>query len=341
MTGYERIKAALAGKKPDKTPIMLHNFMMAAHEAGYTMGQFRNDPKVIAESFIRAVEKYGYDAVVVDVDTVTLAGACGVDVDFPETEPARSHIGILSSLADVETLKPVDISSYRYANIWCEAVRLLKTHFKDEIYIRGNCDQAPFSLATMLRGVENLMIDLCLESEETVFALLDYCYKATSQFIKMMVEAGADMVSNGDSPAGPAMLSPEMYEQFALPYEKKVCEYAHQLGVPYLLHICGNTDLIIDKMLLVGADVLELDYKTNTVLAEEKLRGRTVFAGNIDPAGVLALGTPELVREKTKELLETVKNNNRFILNAGCAIPQTTPSENLLAMITTAREFKS
>ena len=37
MTGYERIQAALSGKRADKTPIMLHNFMMAAREAGYTM----------------------------------------------------------------------------------------------------------------------------------------------------------------------------------------------------------------------------------------------------------------------------------------------------------------
>lgn len=339
MTGYERIQAALSGKQPDKTPIMLHNFMMAVSEAGYTMEQFRNDPRVIAECFIRAVEKYQYDGVVVDIDTVTLAGACGVNIDFPKTEPARSHEGILASLAEVDQLKPVDIQSYRYANIWCEAVALLKAYFKDEIYIRGNCDQAPFSLATMLRGVENMMIDLCLEEEESVFALLDYCYEATSQFIKMMKEAGADMVSNGDSPAGPSMLSPDMYGRFALPYEKKVCEYAHQLKIPYLLHICGNTDIIIDQMITCGADVLELDYKTNIHLAEEKMRGTTVFAGNIDPAGVLAFGTPQLVREKTSELLNIFKDNPRFILNAGCAIPSTTPSENLFAMIHTAREY--
>lgn len=339
MTGYERIQAALSGKRPDKTPIMLHNFMMAVNEAGYTMEQFRNDPRVIAECFIRAVEKYQYDGVVVDIDTVTLAGACGVNIDFPKTEPARSHEGILASLAEVDLLKPVDIQSYRYANIWCEAVALLKAHFKDEIYIRGNCDQAPFSLATMLRGVENMMIDLCLEEEESIFALLDYCYEATSQFIKMMKEAGADMVSNGDSPAGPSMLSPDMYGRFALPYEKKVCKYAHELEIPYLLHICGNTDIIIDQMITCRADVLELDYKTNIHLAKEKMRGTTVFAGNIDPAGVLAFGTPQLVREKTSELLNIFKDNPRFILNAGCAIPSTTPSENLFAMIHTAREY--
>ena len=45
MNGYERITAALNDKKPDTVPIMLHNFMMAAHEYGVTMKQFRNDPR--------------------------------------------------------------------------------------------------------------------------------------------------------------------------------------------------------------------------------------------------------------------------------------------------------
>ena len=59
---------------------MLHNFMMAAREAGVTMEQFRNDPAIIANAFIRSVEKYNYDGILVDIDTVTLAGAVGVPV---------------------------------------------------------------------------------------------------------------------------------------------------------------------------------------------------------------------------------------------------------------------
>ena len=340
MIGYERIKSALAGVKPDTTPIMLHNFMVAAREAGYTMEQYRNNPQIIAECFIRAVEKYQYDGVLVDIDTVTLAGACGVKVDFPVDEPARSHEGILHALSDVRNLPAADVSSYRYAEIWCESVRLLKEHFGSEVYVRGNCDQAPFSLATMLRGVENLMIDLCMESEDAIFSLLDYCCDVTCQFMKMMKEAGADMVSNGDSPAGPSMLSPDMYERFALPYERKVCDYAHSLGLPYMLHICGNTDIILNKMVTSGVDSLELDYKTNIRKAEELMRGKIVFSGNIDPSGIIALGTPGQVEEKTRELLEIFRDNPRLILNAGCAIPPITPSENIHAMIRTARNFK-
>lgn len=339
MNGYERIKSALSGVRPDTTPIMLHNFMMAAREAGYTMEQYRNDPRIIADSFIRAVEKYQYDGILVDIDTVTLAGACGVKVDFPVDEPARSHDGILSALSDIRKLPATDVSQYRYANIWCEAVRLLKEHFGNEIYVRGNCDQAPFSLATMLRGVTNLMMDLCLEPEEEIFFLLDYCCDVTCQFIRMMKEAGADMVSNGDSPAGPSMLSPDMYAKFALPYEKKVSDYAHSLGIPYTLHICGNTDIILDKMVTSGVDSLELDYKTDIRKAEELMRGKIVFSGNIDPSGIIALGTPEQVAEKTRILLEVFRNNPRLILNAGCAIPPVTPPANLYAMIRTSRNF--
>ena len=96
MNGYERINAALAGRKPEVVPVMLHMFIVAARDAGLTMQEYRNDPVKIAESFIRSVENYEYDGVLVDIDTVTLAGAVGVPVDFPENEPARSNAGCLS-----------------------------------------------------------------------------------------------------------------------------------------------------------------------------------------------------------------------------------------------------
>jgi uroporphyrinogen-III decarboxylase len=46
------------------------------------------------------------------------------------------------------------------------------------------------------------------------------------------------------------------------------------------------------------------------------------------------------VRKKTLELLSFYKDSNRFILNAGCAIPPTTPSANIKTMIETARNFQ-
>jgi len=337
MNGYERIKSALEGRQPDHTPVMLHNFMMAAKEAGYTMDEFRNDSRKIADSFIRAVEKYNYDGIFVDIDTVTLAGAVGVPIDFPVTEPARSTIGCLNSLDDIENLPTIKVSNYKYVQIWLESVRILKDYFKNEIYVRGNCDQAPFSLASMMRTPQEWYIDVVID-EDKVSKLLEYCTAITCQFIELMAETGADMLSNGDSPAGTDLISPEMYSKFAWPYEKKIIEKAHQYDLPYTLHICGNTNMILNQMLETGADAIELDYKTDVKQAHDIFNDRTTFIGNIDPSGVLCSGTVDDVRLKTEELLAIFSDTPRFILNAGCAIPPITPPENIFEMIKVAQQ---
>ena len=338
MNGYQRIRAALGGRRPDRVPIMLHNFLMAAREAGFTQRRFREDPAVIAESFIRAIETYGTDGVLVDVDTVTVAEALGVKVDHPEDQPARWAGARIASLAEARDLPPPDIGSHPRIQVWLEGVRRLKSHFRDEVYVRGNCDQAGFSLASMMRGPAEWMMDLVDQGNRgDAHALLVYCSQAAAAFIRLMAAAGADMVSNGDSPAGPDLVSPAMYAEFARPYETRLVDEAHALGLPYTLHICGNTTRILDGMLATGADALELDYKTDVCAARDAMRGRAAFIGNIDPSSVLALGTPALVEARTRELLEIFADVPGFVLNAGCAIPAETPPANLRAMIAAAR----
>ena len=111
MNGYERIMAAMKGESHDRVPVMLHNFMLAAREINVSMKEFRENPKITAKAFIHAIEKYRYDGILVDVDTVTLAGSLGVPVDFPEDEPARPLRGMLDSLDDIKKLKPVRVEN--------------------------------------------------------------------------------------------------------------------------------------------------------------------------------------------------------------------------------------
>jgi uroporphyrinogen decarboxylase len=339
MTGKQRIEAALSGESADRIPVLLHHFMFAAAEDGVTMRQFRDDPAVAARALARNVEKYDLDAVFVDVDTALLAGACGVPVDFPEDEPARCHGRLLADLADAENLGAFDVAKNPRILAAAEIVRLLKQHFGGVICIRGNADQCPFSLASMLRGKEDWMMDLMdPDAEALAFRLLDHCLEATCQFVSLLVAAGADVISNGDSPAGPDMISPALYRKFALPYERKVAAHAHALGRRYILHICGNTTAILDDVATTGADGFEIDYKTDVVAAREALRGRMTFVGNIDPSGVLARGTPELVARRTAALLDVFAGEPRFILNSGCALPSSTPAENIRAFLAAARK---
>jgi MtaA/CmuA family methyltransferase len=340
VNGRERILAALRGEWPDHVPIMLHNFMLAARENGVPMSRFRRDGRAVAESFIRAIETYCYDGIVVDIDTVTLAGAAGVPVDMPDDLPARPRGALLSSLAEVRDLQPVRIEDYPAVEAALEAVTILKNHFRGEVAVRGNCDQAPFALAALLRGLEDWLLDLTQAEEALIVRLLSYCTTLTGRFLELMAGAGADILSNGDSPAGPEIIAPGMYRTYAQPWEERVVEMSRRLGRPYILHICGDARLILPDMIATGADGLELDQKTDIPFAHVLMKHRTAFVGNIDPSGVLALGTKALVRTKTRELLEAFSDTPRFILNAGCAIPAETPAENLRAMIDTAREYR-
>lgn len=177
------------------------------------------------------------------------------------------------------------------------------------------------------------------DSEEETTELLEYCTGVSTQMIRLMAQTGADMVSNGDSPAGPSMISPDMYRRIALPYEKRCVDEAHKHGVPYTLHICGDTTSILEDMIKTGADAIELDYKTDINKVYDLCHDNVCFIGNIDPSGILCHGSVDDVIRKTTELLTTYRDSPRFILNAGCAIPRTTPKENLVAMIETARNF--
>lgn len=339
MNGKQRIQMALAGQMPDRTPVMLHNFLMAIRENGYTVAQYRKDPRVIADVFCNTVEKYGVDGVLLEMDTALLAGCAGAEVDYPEDEPARVLGSQMESLTDIGRLKPVDFSKTR-AMIVLEAAQRIVERIGGEVFVRGNCDQAAFSLAGLLRGTADFMMDLLTEEPGAIRELLDYAHQVAVDFMTLMSRTGVDMVSNGDSPAGPDMVSPAMYREWAFDYERKLAEHAHLLGLPYLIHICGDTTAILGDMVATGSDVLELDYRTDLDAIREAAYGKCCFCGNLDPSGVLCMGNEDLVVQKTLELMESQMDNPRFILNAGCALPAITPEQNLRAMICTGQRFE-
>ena len=255
-------------------------------------------------------------------------------MEFPADRPAVARGALLDDIRHVDQLPPPDVARYAGVQVWLEGVRLIRQYFGDVIYIRGNCDQCPFSLASLVRSMDGWLLDLMdPDLEPYCTQLLDYCAAAGRQFLELMSATGADMVSNGDSTAGPSVISPRMYRRWALPYEIQFAEAAHRLGVRYAIHICGDTRAILPDLAACGADAVELDYKTDVVKAHDLLRDRATFIGNIDPSGVIALGTPEEITREARRLIELFSDTGRFILNAGCAIPADTPPENIRALV--------
>ncbi len=338
MNGRERIACTLRGEWPDARPVMLHNFMLAAAEAGMRMAEYRRSAANVARAHIRAAETYDLDGVLIDIDTCTLAGALGAAVDFPDDAPARVRAPALASLEEIRDLGPPEIERDGRVQLWLEACRDVKAHFGAEKFVRGNCDQAPFSLASMMRGLAPWLMDLMDPAREPLARmLLDYCTEACASFVSLMAATGADMASNGDSPAGPAVIAPDMYRAFALPYEARIAARAHELGLPHMLHICGDTTRILGDMRATGTDALELDFKTDIRAIHAACSRSVVLSGTVDPTGVLAQGTPADVESAVRAILDVYEDSPRLIVNAGCAIPPTTPSENIRALVRAAR----
>jgi uroporphyrinogen-III decarboxylase len=104
-------------------------------------------------------------------------------------------------------------------------------------------------------------------------------------------------------------------------------------------HICGDATEIVSDMVATGAAILELDYKVDLSKVKELTQGKSTILGPVDPSGVMANGSPELVMEKSREAIRILGPGGWFILGPGCALPPTTPPENIHAMIEAARKY--
>lgn len=342
MTSLERCMAVLNGETPDFLPIIPQCFMLAVETAGKKIGEVNRNGKLMAECHLVSQDKYGYDGCVIDFDDATIAEAVGAKVIFREDEPAivDEASPVLQDLRDVYDMPiPDPLSSGRMSE-WLEATRVLKEKIGKDVFIMGRADQGPFSIACLLRGTTQFMMDLLTEDKKLIMDVLDYCAKISSVFAKAQKDAGAHATSIGDAFAGPNLISPEMYREFALEPERWLAKEVQDYGIPFSIHICGNTNGIIEDMGTTGARILEVDWMLDMEAARAKVPEETVLMGNIDPSFPLVLGTPADIDEAVKNLLMKTKGR-RHIISSGCAMGRNTPSENFMAFIKAARKYGS
>lgn len=342
MTSLERCMAVLEGKVPDTLPVVPQSFMLAVETAGMKIGDVNRSGKKMAQCHIISQEKYGYDGCVIDFDDASLAEAVGAKVIYRDDEPATvdENEPFLKNLRDVYDLDIPDPASSGRLNEWLEATRTLKEAIGDHVFIMGRADQGPFSLACLLRGTTNFMMDLITEDKAVIDDVLEYCRKVCAVFAKAQKDAGAHATSIGDALAGPNLISPEMYRDFAFGPEKKLTEEVQAYGIPFSVHICGNTNGIIDQMGKIGAKIIEVDWKLDMEYARKAVPESTVIMGNVDPSFPLVLGTPADVDEAVRQLIIKTKGRSHFV-SSGCAMGRNTPEANFRAFISAARKYGS
>lgn len=343
MTGLERCQTVLNGKLADFVPVVPQSFMFAAETAGFRIGDICRDGKKMALSHKISQEKYDYDGCVIDIDDASLAEACGATAIFDNpNEPALidEHNPLVTNLRQFQDMPLPNPYKDGRLPIWLEATRELIDMIGERVFVMGRSDQGPFNLLCLLRGTENLMMELITEDVKVIRDALNWCSEANILFAKAQKDAGAHATSIGDSYAGPNLLSPAMYRQFALEHEVTLAKQVQNYGIPWSLHICGNTNEIVADMGSTGAMILELDWQVDMVEARKKVPESTVLMGNINPSHPLVHGTPKEVRENAKEIIDGTKGRGLF-LSSGCAMGRNTKPENLRAMIAAAKEFGS
>lgn len=342
MNSLERCMAVLNGETPDRLPIVPQCFMLAVETAGLKISDVNRNGRKMAQAHIISQEKYGYDGCVIDFDDATIAEAVGAKVIYREDEPAivDEEQPVLKDLRDVYDMPIPDPASSGRLNEWLEATRTLSESIGDHVFIMGRADQGPFSIACLLRGTTQFMMDLLTEDKQLIDDVLEYCRKISAVFAKAQKDAGAHVTSIGDAFAGPNLISPDMYRQFALIPEQKLAKEVQDYGIPFSIHICGNTNGIIQDMGTTGAKILEVDWMLDIKEARRLVPEDTVLMGNIDPSSPLVIGTPSDVDAAVKRLIEATKGK-RHIISSGCAMGRNTPPENFKAFIEAAHRYGS
>jgi uroporphyrinogen decarboxylase len=341
MSSIERTMLTLQHKIPDRVPVDLHNFQVTARMAAVgSYANFFRDGEAMAEGQIKAWKRFGHDVLIVENGTAALAEACGVNVIYQDDAAPVAKEPAIKSLDEVDKLQVPDPYKVPILSENLKTTRIVSETIGDKAFIIGRADQGPFSLACEIRGMSEFMMDLALgEQLDKVHQLLDFCRQVTMRYALAQMEQGAHCTSIGDSPSGPDVISPSYYRQFAYPYVQRLVKDLSAKNVMLAYHICGNSTPILGDMVSSGAAILEIDQKADMQTAKAVAKGKAVLLGPVDPSGVLANGTPESVTEKAREAIKILGVGGGLILGPGCALPASTPDENIDALIEAARRF--
>lgn len=337
MTSLERCMRAIRLEQPDRVPVVPLVISHAAARAGVPFRRYNTDPKVIVDCQVAAWRDYGYDGIHVTTDNWILPQALGVPVQFYDDLPPTGLVRPLAAARDLSLLPSVDeAKTAARMGLLPEATRYARSTLGNSCFVKTNFDQGPFSLCTAVRGIDRLMMDLH-DDEQFVFDLLEISIEMVFHLGLTVGQAGAHAITFGDSVAG--LLSRRDFAKFAFPAEKEVITRLHAaLDIPIFLHICGRASHIVDYMADTGADALELDHFNDFAEMKCKVGARTCLEGNLDPTVVLLQGTPELVRQKSLQVIAAAAAGGGLILSSGCEVPRDTPPENLRAMVRAVRE---
>jgi MtaA/CmuA family methyltransferase len=326
MNSFERFRNRLHGDAVDRPPNFDIVMALAVHYIGQPLSRYYCDYRVLAQANLAVIEAFGFDIAQTISDPYREAADWGLEIEFPDDGLLLRKRPLILEPSDMARLKPPDPRSGRRMSDRLEGIRYLRERLGGEVPVMGWVEGA-LAEANVLRGDTALMTDL-YDRPGWVAELLDLCAGVEIEFARAQVEAGADIIGLGDAIA--SQVSPRMYQDLALPHEKRIFEAVRELGAVSRLHICGDTTRLLPLMARTGAEIVDLDWMVDLQAATACFGDDgPAICGNFDPVAVMLRGDPASVR---KAVVRCVHDGGKRSINAaGCEIPDGTPHENLLA----------
>jgi len=339
MNSIERVRAAVELRRPDRVPVDLHNFQPAAKATGLSLSEVFQDGDLLAEAMLKAWQEFGHDMILLENGTACNAQACGVQVTYRDDAAPAAHKPVLEHLEDVEKLEvPDPYTTFPMSEV-LKATRILSKEIGNKAWIVARADQGPMDLAAQLFGIDNLLLAVALgEKPELIHQLLDYSRRVATRYAYALIESGGHSTSIGEPIAGPDLISPKHYREYPYIHEKRMVDELKKDNIILANHICGNTIPIIDDFVATGAQILEIDHKTDMQQAKDAARHKTCLLGPINTS-LLLNGTPHEVEDACRAAIEIMAPDSGFILGPGCALDPNVPADNIRALVESAKKY--
>jgi len=301
---------------------------------GWKFPEIHTDPRKMASMAASSFQLFGFPCAVVPFDMGVEAEALGskanyyphaTDILYPtiSQHPAEK-------VEDLDLQVPSDLTKAARIPLVVEALRLLKKEVGDKVVI-GSHVLGPYTLAGQLLDLSQLA-KAALKKAEMVGKLLDKLAGVLIDIVRIYRAAGADYITVREMGAGPDILSPRIFESLIRPHLTRIFK---EIESPKTLHICGDTNAIVDQMALCGADALSVEKKNNVAETRRKLGASALIFGQLDAYGVLCQGKPDQVEKAVMEAIEAGVN----AIWPGCDIWPNAPKENMEMLISAARKY--
>lgn len=326
MNAKERLDAFYAGKPVDRLPNLTIVGSVVTRYTGIDLEQYCKDPIAMADAAIAAAKDLGLDYVQIASDLAREAEGYGTELKYSKTGLPTVIHPVLEDITDVDklTVKYVrDIPRVKdLVDATAYALKACPDIYPMTLVV------GPATVAANMRGVEDFMTDF-YDEPECVEKLLQMVLETLLDTVRELAAVGAKYIYSADPVA--SLLSPAIYEEYILPVHKAFFAEMKKLGIHGRLHMCGNTEAVLQYSSTCGAEIIDVDHSTDLAKALAAAQDRCVLNGNIDPVADVYQCDAAHTKAAILHCAEIAKGH-RTMFMPGCELPTATPLENVKAI---------